>query len=85
MAGNELTEEAMKMAAQEFDVEGITKLSCTHKGLVRVAAVGKAVHLTELNLSHNLIDTFGSCLLPLQRLKKLHLTANKLRCLDGGL
>jgi hypothetical protein len=71
--GPDLTVEVMKMAAQEFDVEGINKLSYVKKGLVRITAVDQASNLIELNLSSNLVEKI-ECLHTLKRLKKLHLT-----------
>ena len=41
----ELTVATIKAVAKEFDVEGVTKLSYTGKGLTRITAVDKAVNL----------------------------------------
>ena len=70
------------MVAQEFDVEGINKLTYVKKGVTRITAVDHAVNLTELNLSNNLIEKIEG-VHTLTRLKKLHLTANKIRRLEN--
>eukprot|EP00899_Mesostigma_viride_P011201 jgi/Mesvir1/20081/Mv13330-RA.1 len=77
-----LTEDAIKAATNEMEVETVMKLVFTGKGLSHISGLVRCRCLTELNLSDNHIERIEG-LEGLIHLKKLVLTNNKIRLVEG--
>lgn len=77
-----LTKRAILEEARTFDLEIVTKLSCTNRRITRIASLETCVNITELNLSRNYIQGIEG-LENLVKLKKLVLTSNRIESLDG--
>ena len=69
-----LTKRAILEEAKTFDLEIVTKLSCTNGRITRIASLETCKNLTELNLSGNCILEIEG-LANLVKLKKLILTS----------
>ena len=77
-----LTKKAILEEARTFDLEIVTKLSCTSRRLTRIACLENCVNITELNLSKNSIRGIEG-LENLVKLKKLTLTSNRIESLEN--
>ena len=77
-----LTKRAILEEAKTFDLEIVTKLSCTNGRITRIASLETCKNLTELNLSGNCILEIEG-LANLVKLKKLILTSNRIESLEN--